>query len=313
MDLGSAMMAILIGVLIKGAVMALSVALVIKLFRPVFTGGSQGWVHVPEEHRRSMKIVWCSLLLFVAGELVCAVEAYILMATSDFFAALHSLTSALAMGLFGLGMYLFFDKRIIQFAKKGCVANRLCKGCTIVSEGVCKLNKVTLIIAILVVLMALYPFLFTTETLLSDTLKYALPFESWNHWYDSSVVPWIQSFNPSYETGGADAYMGESSLIIEYRIMPGIALLIALVGFVLVLRRNESKGAKFLALAGGILSYCYLEVVVYGGTQESIAGSLGHEGLELWFIIAMFLFLPRAFPNKKDEKAMIAAAPEVVE
>ena len=50
-----------------------------------------------------------------------------------------------------------------------------------------------------------------------------------------------------------------------------------------------------MALAAGLLTYVYFEIVLYRATGDVLFGSLAHEVGELWFLVATAELLRRSF------------------
>lgn len=296
MNLGGVLLAVLVGVVVKGAVVILTAILVVRLYRATFgRPPRRRWILLPEEHAPEIKVLWWSLLLFAIAELTCGIEVWVIFRTSAIFSGIHSATSGLGTGLFALGIYIFLDKKWIRFGESACLANRICRGCTIGQEGGCKFLIVLLLAATFVILAAVPAFFAPTERMLADLDRYTLPFDSLNGWYDGTVEPYLQAHFPNY--GRTDAqYMDETSLIIEFRILPAAAAALGIIALVLLKSRREILGLRFAAFAFGMLCFTYLEVILYPATGTVLIAALGHEVVELWFLLFTAAFLRRAFP-----------------
>jgi len=83
--------------------------------------------------------------------------------------------------------------------------------------------------------------------------------------------------------------------VIEFRILPAIALTLALAGIFLLRTQREVLGLRLTVFAFGILAYTYLEILLYPATKNVLMGSLGHETAELWFLVITAEFLRRSF------------------
>lgn len=304
MDLGATLMALLAGLFVKGVVMFLGARLLWQLHRTTRGASSaprRPWLLVPEEDRPDVHILWVSLASFVLSELLCGVEAYILFASSAVISVLHTLLSSLGMGLFGWGLLAVLDRRMVRFASNGCQGNRICRGCTILEPAGCKLRSLFLYIATFIAFASLAPLFVSTERVNADVTRYVLPLPAVNAWYDSTVVPWIQSvMGERYQKNGAAYYLPESMLVLEYRVLPLIAFLASILAIALLRGRREAEGLRALAFAAGVLCFVLLELVVYAATRDVIFGSLGHEAAELWFLLVTVELLRRLYPGRGD-------------
>lgn len=305
MKLGVALMAILIAVVVKGAVMALTAWLLWKLRPALLRAPVPGrWPWVPTEHLAQVRVLLAGLVLFAVSELTCAVEIYLLHESSAFLGGIHSLTSALGMAVFGLGLYLYFNHKLFRYGKLSCLANRICHGCTIETPAGCRFRRALALLAVLVALAAVPALLTPTATLHSDGSRYVLPFDSWNDWFENKVEPWLVAHS-EYDPGRSSFYVPESTAVIEWRLLPVAALALALAATALVLRAREALGMKLLVFAAGLLGFAYSQLVLYLGTGDIVFGAFGHEVAELWFLIATAELLRRAFPAPKS----VAPAP----
>ncbi|MEE9466344.1 MAG: hypothetical protein V3W14_12325 [Candidatus Neomarinimicrobiota bacterium] len=304
MDLGAMIIALFTALVVKIVVMVLAFWLVLKVYQSNYPKTPRRlWLLVPREHLPQIKILWWSLVLFFFAEFTCGVEVYIITRSSALLAGIHSVVSGIGTALFALGIYLYLDQQLIRFGQPTCLANRICQGCTINETEGCKFRVIGILMATFVGLAAILPFFAPTEQMMADTRKFILPFDSINLWFDSVVEPWIKVHFPAYRRTGIAYHLPASMFIIEFRILPTIVLGLAVTGIRLLMRRKELLGFKITSFAFGMLCYIYLEIILYPATGEVLIGSLGHEVVELWFLLITAEFLRRSFSPDAQAQA----------
>lgn len=303
MDLGAAILALFTGLVVKVAVMIFGGWMVVKLYRASHGDAPRRlWLLLPEEHLPEVRLLWWSLLLFFVAELVCGIEVYVLFQSNPWFSGIHAVTSALGMGLFTLGVYLYLDKKLFRYGERACLVNRICRGCTIEEPAGCTYRTTLLLTATFVGLAALPAFFVPTDPMHADPTRWVLPFASWNAFYDETYVPWVRSFVPGYEPSSIAYTLPASMMWIEFRIQPAIVMVLAAVAVALGRAGRERDAAKVLVFTVGLLCYPYFELVLYRVTGDVYIGSLGHEVAEFWFLVAMAEFLRRTFPPPKPDR-----------
>ncbi|MDP6110455.1 MAG: hypothetical protein QGG53_01195 [Planctomycetota bacterium] len=296
MDLGATIIALFTVLVVKVMVMFLGARMVLRLYRATYEEPPKRlWILLPQEHVPEIKLLWWSLVLFFVGEFTCGIEVYILLRSSSVLAAMHSVVSGTGTALFALGAYIYLDRKIIRYGERGCVVNRICQGCTFREKEGCKFLLVALLFASFVVLAGVLPFFVPTERMVANTRQFILPFESVNVWFDTVVDPWLAANFASYDRSGIAYYLPSSMFVIEFRILPAIALTLALAGIFLLRTQREVLGLRLTVFAFGILAYTYLEILLYPATKNVLMGSLGHETAELWFLVITAEFLRRSF------------------
>ena len=309
MNLGSALVGLLIAVVVKGLVMALAARLLIRLYRTLHPVPSRPpWLHLPEEEVAPVGILWWSLVLFGTSEVTCGVEMYVLLRSSPLLSGFHSIASGLAMGVFALGLFQLQEGRLFRYGGPACLLNRFCHGCTIDEAADCKYRSLFLIVATFVALAAIPPLFASTARMDPDPRAFLIPFPPIESWYLHTVIPWLRSVYPAYDPMAAAYYLPASELVIEFRLLPLVAGLGAVVGIQRLLRRQELVGLKLVAFAAGVLCYSLFELVCYRGTGDILAGSLLHEAAELWFLVATSEFLVRSFPAERLHPAQAASS-----
>ena len=299
MDLGAALLGLIIALLVKVGVMVLAGRILFRLYGAIHPAPTRRlWLLLPDQDLPEMRILWWALVLFAISELTCGVEIYILFRSSDLLSCAHSLTSGLGMGLFALGAYLYLDRTLIKYGGGRCLFNRICQGCTYESPQGCRYQKLILFLGTFEALACLPPFWAPTARMFADTRRYLLPFPTLNTWFDQRAVPWLQGMYPAYDPSGAAYFIPHSQLFFEYRLLPAGALLLSILGIVCVRRGHEHLGLKLLIFAFGMLAYTYFQLVLYRVTGEVLLGSLGHELVEFWFLVATAEWLSRSFGSR---------------
>ena len=297
MDLGAILLALLTGLVVKTAVMVVSAWLVVKLYRATWSPPPRRlWILLPEGARPEARVLWWALLFFFVAELTCGIEIYILFESSGIMSGTHAIASGVGMGLFSLGLLMFVDDKIIGYAGTRCAVNRICRGCTIARPDGCKMRLLLMLGATLLVMAALFVFFMPTARMNADMSRYTLPFESLNAWFDGTVDPWLRAHFADYQPSGTAYFLPESMLVLEFRILPSVAAVCAVVGIALLRGRREVVGLRWVAFAAGLVAYVYFEVALYPATGDVLIGSLGHEVAELWFLLATVELLRRSFP-----------------
>jgi len=306
MDLGSALLGLFSAVVVKGGVMVVGLWLLFKMGKAVLPSRpTTSWIHVPEDYRLEMKVVFGGLILFYIAELGCALAVLsVACPGAELFDVVHSVVSGVGMSVFGLGMYLYLDKKVLHYGDKLCLANRICRGCAIGEAAGCKFHNFIILLALFIAMVALLALWIPTDRVNLDPARVALPFESWNAWYDRVMVPYFRANVPGYEPGGKAYFIPESILFIEFRVIPAMAFLTLLVSIPYLVERRDGVALKLLILSIGLLGYAYLEIVVYRGTNDALLGSVAHEAAELWFLIALVVFLKLAFPGTDRERGV---------
>ncbi|MDH5493557.1 MAG: hypothetical protein OEY14_16505, partial [Myxococcales bacterium] len=311
MDLGAALMALLTAGIVKVFVLLYGARLLLRL------GQAQGaepsrrlWLLIPESDRAEMRWLRASLILFFLSELICGVEVYVLLRSNPIVSCAHAITSAAGMGLFALGLYRVLDRRLIRFGQPRCHLQAICRGCTLEQPEGCKFVGLWSLGALFIALASLLPFFASTDRIVADMGAYALPFESWNRWYDGVAIPWMVENVQGYDRSGEAYHLPEEELILELRVLPLVSLLLS-IGAAISLRRAQlERGISLLLFSAGMLGFVYFELVIYRATEELIIGSLAHELGEAWFLLATFLLLRRLFPPPRERPGRAQPAPE---
>lgn len=296
MDLGAAVLALIMAFVVKVPVMAVSGWLVWSVERGRRLKDKEKlWLLLPAEPLPELGALRAGLVLFALSELTCGIEVYVLARSSPWISGAHALLSAAGMAAFALGALRWADRKVLRWGAPGCLMNRaLCRGCTVREAQGCKLRALHCYVAVFVALAALLPLFAPTARMNAEPRRWALPFTGWNAWYDAAVVPWLA--RNGYDTSGTAFHLPASMLTLEWRVLPLLALAIAGVAFHLARTRREGRAQPLLAVAAGLLAYSYLELLLFAATRDPIIGGLGHEVAELWFLLVTAELLRRAYP-----------------
>ncbi len=310
MEFGSTLVALFLFGVVKIAVMVLCGVLLVRLYRAGWADRRRtDWVELPAEQRPALNLLLAALVAFAASELVCGVEVYVLMHATGWVATAHSLTSALGMALLALGVLVWFDDRMLRFGQPGCLVNRVCRGCTIERPEGCRYRTLQLLVVAFFLLTAL-PLLFApTERMFSDPAPWALPFDGWNAWYDEVVVPLLIDKAPGYDPTGMAYSVPPTQFLVEFRLLPLVSIGLGVAALLATVRRREVRGQQLLALAIGVLAYSWFQAGLYVVTGDVLLGSLGHEVVEFWFLVAFAEFLRRSFPARAPEAEQVPVGP----
>lgn len=285
MDLGAALVALLIALVVKVAVLVLGARLLLRAYGVPRPRGSAMRL-LPAEPSVQVRILRGSLALFYVAELTCGIEVYVLLRSNPWVSGIHGVTSALGMGLFALGLWLHLDERSLRFGQRRCALTGLCRGCAVARGQTCRMQRLGMLVGTFAALAALYPLFAPVDRLVADMSRYVLPFEGLNAWYDAVVVPWLAAHFPGHDPSGEAYHIHESTMVLELRVLPAVAFVVAVAAIVLFRFGRDRRAAGLLSFSVGFLAYSYFELVLYLTTDDVILGSLGHEVGELWFLLA---------------------------
>jgi hypothetical protein len=300
MDFGAAILAFFATTLIKVPVMLFTGWL---LWR-VGQGASDKtpkklWLLVRKEDRAAHRLLFYSLIFFAASEIFCGIETYILMKSHSIGRIAHSLTSALGVALFFIGAYELLQARALHFLEKRCFLRAVCSGCPVLENRTCNFRGLLSLVVVAVGVMAIPPLFASVEPMVAQPLRYLLPFETLNIWYDNSVIPFMKMLNPGYLPIGDAFYLYSAPQILNYRIYPIMVIIMMVVALFLVGGKSSRQlhlGVLVLLFGSGFLSFTYYELVLYRMTGDLFIGAVGHEIGELIFLLFITIFLRRMLP-----------------
>lgn len=297
MNLGAALLALTIALLLKLLVMVFGGRLLYRFFRSRFVSRpKRQWILLPERNSAEVRLLFWALIFFYLSEITCGIEIYVIFRSSPWLSGTHAFASAIGMALFVMGLWEHIDRELLRFGQPSCLLNRICKGCTIGGPPGCKFNTLALLVAAFVVLASLPPFLASTDQMVADPRRWLLPFPTLlNDWYDQSLQPWLRSRFPDMDLSGGAYYIYRVINVIEYRVLPAAALLLALAGLALQRLGRQRHGFILSAAASGVLGYVYLELVTTRLHGDALAGGVMHEVAEFWFLVVTAEYLMRAF------------------
>ena len=303
MGLGATLMGLLTALIVKVMVMGVTAVLLLRLLKVSHWGTEKLWLLIPQQHRARFRVLSWGLVLFAVSELACGIEIYVITRSNALLACLHSITSSVAMGLTGIGLFQIFDWKYLHLADttSPCIAIATCQECTKRQPGGCRYRSLLCLIAALLVLMTLPVFFAPTEQLDADPGFYALPIESLNDWYDEMLAK-RQRANPSGTAADMSSFhLPEEMLFLEFRLLPVLTALLAAASVACFLGKKEDLGLAVLFFALGNQAYVFFEVMIYGLTQKPIFGFFLHECGELFFLVMVGNLLPRMFPYREGE------------
>lgn len=305
MDFGAILLGFFVAFVIKIFVMVLGGVFLLRIYRVTSSGGKKPWLIIPEENRKRFKILMVGLFFFFIAEFSCGIEMYILTRSNVYCSCFHGIASALSMALCTVGFFQLFDWKYFHIVdrSKACIASKTCGVCSKRKDGICQYRPLLFLSATLLFCMATPIFFASTDRIVADPRPYALPFESWNTWYDHSLIPWINKNLPNVVTDSSAFYLPEGMLILEFQMLPAIGMVLALGSIILLWFGREDQGIFFILLSTGVLSYSYFEVISYGLTRDAYFGSLVHEGGEFLFLVMAMEILLKMFPPPKEKKS----------
>ena len=307
MDLGAALLALVITMGLKLPVMIVTGWLMYKMYKATNQKSPKKlWILVPEEERAEYKILFYSLTFFALSEIFCGIETYILMQSHYLGRFLHSITSGVGMGLFAVGIYKLVDKKAFNFTGDRCFFKQgVCKGCPLTAGKSCRFTPTILYVATFILLAAIPPFFASTQKMVADPTKFILPFEILNNWYDNSLIPFIMKMDPNYKPIGVAFFLTKGPQVLDFKIIPGIVILLQLTGIALIQSGKISRikqGMNSVLFGLGLLCYTYYEVILNRLTDDLFVGALGHEIGEFVFLILLSEFVSKMFPVKHKVK-----------
>lgn len=312
MDFGAALMGLLIAFGIKLFVMIFAARLLFRLYRLSFVEAPRKlWLVIPEQERGRFRMLTWGLLFFCISEFTCGIEVYILTRSSLFFSWVHSITSTIAMACTAVGVFQLFDWKYFHMVDRSatCIAVKTCNVCTKRTSGECQYQFALLMTATLLLFMAAPVFFVSTAQIDADPRPYVLPFDSWNRWYDTQVIPWLNRNLSNVVTDGNAFFLPSGMLVLEFRILPLVSMLLAAFSIFSFLRKKEDEGIAALLLSFGSFAYVLFEAIIYGLTRDAIFGALVHESGEFLFLVMITNVLAKMFPQQVAQLSAIRKTP----
>ncbi len=298
MDLGSALVSLLIAMVIKIFVMIIATRLVLILMGAIRSKNYlKTEITLEPSEVFEIKILFYSLLLFWISELVCGIEMYIILRTHYLLKIIHVFSSAFGMGLFLIGIFLIFDKRTLHIfhQNKPCFATSICKACTYRQGDKCSLELMYKFMLVMLFIATIPIFFASTEVQFADLAKYKLPFDSLNNYYDTVIIPFIQKIYPDYRPGGRELYVPYAQVLSEYRIIPVLTIILCLSAGILLYLKRFLYSICTALFAVGIIFFSYFQMLTNYLTQDSLLGALMHEITELWFLLLTIEILKKLY------------------
>ncbi|MCP4393891.1 MAG: hypothetical protein GY804_06440 [Alphaproteobacteria bacterium] len=305
MDLG----AIIVGGIMMsfkglGALVALAILLLVVLTSANVRYSRKPWMSVPADNVRELTIVAWSAVFFLISELFSLISMVLNVMYFEglFFSFISSLFSASSFALLFYVVFVIVDRVIGAYATKDCCAIPRCKAeCPVMEGEKCKLRVTLFIFALFVVFASFYPFLIPLESVPIDAAGKVLPFVSLNNWFDESVVPGLLKNIPTYVPGLVKYEIPLDLFLIEYKLIPGVAFLIALSSVPFIFSCSERFALKMLMLSLGLMIYPYLEIVFYSASRDILKASLAFEFVEFLTMVSLLFGLRCVYPPVEVE------------
>ena len=299
MELGSVLMALFIGLVVKVAVMIVTTWLLIYMWQVIKGKHTQNLLQAIDI--REIKLLTLGVLSFWFSEMVCAVESYILLEGSPVFSTIHSFTTATGMGLFFLAIMMILDNKVIHMfnPKKTCVGIHICKTCTFIKDNHCHFESLYKLFILLLVFISIPVFFAPVETKYVHVERYVLPFTELNSYYDNTIIPWIKTIYTDYQPTDRSFKLPGVQLFVDYRIFPTMTIILSLLSALLlrIKRKKQSFGLFFFNL--GLVAFIYFQYILH--FDDILFGSLMHELMELWFLFITYVLLKRIYLDKKAD------------
>ncbi|MBF0107078.1 MAG: hypothetical protein HQM16_17345 [Deltaproteobacteria bacterium] len=312
MYLGSALMAVFTVGIVKTAVMILSILLIYRTRRVLGGRPSDKLpLHIDQGDVRPLKILYYSFVLFFFSELCCSIEIYVFLGSSGVIGIMHSIFSAVSMGLFVAGLFCVLDKRLFCIFEPGkkCLGLKLCPRCSFHQDGFCHFGDFYRFILVFFILMSVPVLFASTGTIACDVIRYTLPFEGLNSFYDTVIMPYLVRLAPEYDHSGKAFVVTALQLLFEYRLIPLLALLLFATSFLLFEIKKQQMSVSVCCFAAGMLLFCYFQLMLDYVTGDIILGGLIHELAELWFLIVIVMVLKRVYAKKPDSIVSVGKTP----
>ncbi len=178
-----------------------------------------------------IKIIRLGMIIFFAGEVLCAANYFFADDNSLILDILHDILMTGLSGIVLLGVFNFVDSRIIHFTSPGerCQFQKLCGKCWKVTDVTCKINNAFYLVLGSAIVMSLIPF--------SIDLK---------------------PINETFSVFGTplNCSLSTELLFFKFRILPCIAVCLFLITLDLLVRKQTFEQVKIVFFSGcGFMLY----------------------------------------------------------
>lgn len=306
MNLGAALIGITTAFVLKVLVLGLSAKLLYEAFRGLWEGKGRKELALADAMPRIPgRFVKAGLVLFMLGEVGCGIEIYLLWRPSELLKILHSMVSPLAVGCLLYGISLYFDQRVLHAlgeSEAPCALQGICGVCKRRGGERCQYQPVFFWSMLLLAVAFLPLFYIRVRTLVADPADHVLPFPALNHWYDTVWAPWIERFLPGCATYRLRFEYPPVMTAVEFRWLPVLGFISSLGAATLsFVRRRDSLSLGLACLAGGALSYCYVEAALFEILPYPYLSAFGHELVEVLGLVSIRAFMNGTFRNALRE------------
>lgn len=230
------------------------------------------------------RLIWLGLWSFFIGEMICAVESYVIFRISATLDILHSIFSASALALITLGLFDFFDRYYLHYinGEKPCFFIRFCEECPRKTRGKCKFHGVIIWSVILIILLSFAPLFSEVTEIKAYPADHQLPWQTLNDFYDQKLVPFLEKYIGGYSQSDLFLTISYESRFVLDRFFPWMALLVMIPGLILLLLNKADRWVVVLFSIGtGAIGFSYFEIILYKVNPYVFIGSVGEELAEL--------------------------------
>ncbi|OIP30286.1 MAG: hypothetical protein AUK47_25505 [Deltaproteobacteria bacterium CG2_30_63_29] len=264
---------------------------------------------VGEPHREAGRAMVLGLFLFLLSELTCAVELYILYISHPLLRMFHSYASGIGAGLIFWGVFLALDSRVLHYLNqdKPCCSLDVCGGCSLRVGLPCNFHGTWRWFLVFLILLCLPPMFLPVHDLVADPAAVALPFDSWNAFFDKTAAGWLESVIPHWTQAQLYFVIPSNMALVDWRHLPLLALVLSLGAFATSFRVAPRRSIQLAVCAVGVVGFSYMEGIAYGFIPQVYVGSLAHETTEL-----LGLVLLNSFANRFFARPVVVSIPTLV-
>ena len=281
-----------LGITLLGLLNALGVKLGVLFFAARLTWLLCRRAFGVEPDAARFRVLAGGLIFFALSEVACSTEEYFLRAPSTLFAALHSIAHGISMPLVVVGIFEILDWKYFHFLDRTapCLATGVCGFCTQRNGNGCRYRNTLLLATVFCFFIAVPALLAPATRVDANPADYVLPFPTLNRAFDTLTHRPPDAALPAT----APFFIPTTSLWIEFRLFPLVAMVIAALSCVGFCRNRERFGVLALLGAAGILFFVYSDILVYDLRRDAYLGGLLHECEELIMLMLLASFLKRS-------------------
>jgi len=290
-----------LGITLLGLLNALGVKLGVLYFTARLTWLLCRRAFGAEPDGSRFRVLASRLIFFALSEIACSVEEYFLRAPSSLFAALHSIAHGISMPLVAVGVFEILDWKYFHFRDQAapCLGTDDCGVCSQRAESRCRYRNTLLLATVFCFFITVPAFLAPVTCVDANPVDYVLPFPSLNRAFDVLMHRPPEAALPAT----AQFYIPATSLWIEFRLLPLVAMMIAALSCIGFCRNREEFGMRTLLVSAGIMFFVYSDILVYDLKRDAYLGGLLHECEELLMLMLLASFLKRSEVVRKAPPA----------